>query len=158
MPITGKLDKLEFDKSLVNVVDYKTGNVKNSKNKFAPPTTSPDDLNATYEARLGGDYWRQAVFYKILVDTDPRKDWRVDSTEFDFVEPDRKTGEYHKQKVVVTPEDIAIVKAQIKDTHNKIMQLEFNQGCGDSNCKWCNFVKQHYVSDIGIVSEEEVNI
>ncbi len=33
VPAKGKLDKLEFDGKMVNVVDYKTGNPENAKSK-----------------------------------------------------------------------------------------------------------------------------
>ncbi|RYG00959.1 MAG: ATP-dependent helicase, partial [Chitinophagaceae bacterium] len=71
VPLKGKLDKLEFDGKSVNVVDYKTGDVANASKKLLGP--SEKDPN-------GGDYWRQAVFYKILVDNFSTKDWRVVST------------------------------------------------------------------------------
>ena len=72
----GKLDKLEFDGKSVNVVDYKTGDIEKAKKKLNPP--QEEDPN-------GGDYWRQAVFYKILVDNYEQKNWKVVSTEFDFI-------------------------------------------------------------------------
>jgi DNA helicase-2/ATP-dependent DNA helicase PcrA len=59
VPLKGKLDKLEFDGKLVNVVDYKTGDPDKARPKLTPP--GDKDPN-------GGDYWRQAVFYKFLVD------------------------------------------------------------------------------------------
>ncbi|HTE12573.1 MAG TPA: ATP-dependent DNA helicase, partial [Chitinophagaceae bacterium] len=68
IPINGKLDKLEFTGKLVNVVDYKTGKYANAKKKLFPPNDK--DPN-------GGDYWRQAVFYKILLDNDKTNDWEV---------------------------------------------------------------------------------
>jgi DNA helicase-2/ATP-dependent DNA helicase PcrA len=80
VPAKGKLDKLEFDGKQVNVVDYKTGNPNNAKPKISGPSEKEP---------LGGDYWRQAVFYKLLVDRSPFG-WQVISTEFDFVEPDNK--------------------------------------------------------------------
>jgi DNA helicase-2/ATP-dependent DNA helicase PcrA len=59
VPLKGKLDKLEFDGKSVNVVDYKTGD----PDKAIPKTKGPSEKEPN-----GGDYWRQAVFYKILVD------------------------------------------------------------------------------------------
>jgi len=59
VPLKGKLDKLEFDGKSVNVVDYKTGDIEKAKKKLHGP--HEEDPN-------GGDYWRQAVFYKILID------------------------------------------------------------------------------------------
>lgn len=132
VPIKGKLDKLEFDGKAVNVVDYKTGNFDKAKDKLKGPNDKEPN---------GGDYWRQAVFYKILVDNNEAKDWKVVSTEFDFVEPDDKKKEYHKEKIVITPADIETVTQQITATWEKIQNKEFYTGCGKEDCHWCNFVK-----------------
>jgi DNA helicase-2/ATP-dependent DNA helicase PcrA len=131
VPLKGKLDKLEFDGKEVNVVDYKTGDVEKAKEKLTPPNAKIPN---------GGDYWRQGVFYKILVDGYEQKDWKVTSTEFDFVEPDRKK-EYRKIKILITPEDISTVTQQISTVWQKIQNREFYTGCGKPDCHWCNFVK-----------------
>ena len=133
VPIKGKLDKLEFNGKEVNVVDYKSGNIDNALPKMKAP--SDKDPN-------GGDYWRQAVFYKILVDNYEQKDWKVISTEFDFIEPDKK-GEYRKEKIVIAPQDIETVKQQLTDVWNKIQARDFYTGCGKADCHWCNFVKNN---------------
>ncbi|MGZ5246777.1 MAG: ATP-dependent helicase [Flavitalea sp.] len=133
VPLKGKLDKLEFNNKEVNVVDYKTGDFEKAKKKFHPPNDK--DPN-------GGDYWRQAVFYKILVDNYEQKEWRVISTEFDFIEPDNKKV-YQKRKVVISPEDITTVTQQITDTWQKIQNKEFYIGCGKEDCHYCNFVKEN---------------
>lgn len=131
VPLKGKLDKLEFDGNLVNVVDYKTGNPKNALEKLK----GPNDKNP-----LGGDYWRQAVFYKILVDEFPLKNWQVTSTEFDFIEPDDDKA-YHKVKLVLGPNDVATVGQQIVSVWNKIQAKDFYTGCGKTDCSWCQFTK-----------------
>ncbi|MBS1653796.1 MAG: ATP-dependent helicase, partial [Bacteroidetes bacterium] len=100
----------------------------------------------------GGDYWRQAVFYKILVDNYEAKDWKVVSTEFDFIEPDKKK-QFRKAKVVITPADITTVTEQIKNTWQKIQDHEFYIGCGKPDCHWCNFVKTNNLA----VSLHELN-
>ncbi|WP_295126540.1 ATP-dependent DNA helicase [uncultured Chitinophaga sp.] len=136
VPIKGKIDKLEFDGGEVNVVDYKTGDYQKAikdYRKFERPNER--DPN-------GGDYWRQAVFYKILLDNYKQKNWRVVSTEFDFVEPN-KQKEYHKEKVFITPEDITTVTQQITEVWSKIQNKEFYTGCGKEDCRWCNFVKDN---------------
>ncbi|MFZ4771452.1 MAG: PD-(D/E)XK nuclease family protein, partial [Ferruginibacter sp.] len=91
---------------------------------------------------LGGDYWRQAVFYKLLVDHYEQKDWKVISTEFDFVEPDKKKA-YRKEKIIISPEDITTVTQQIKTVWQKIQDRNFYTGCGKEECHWCNFVKEN---------------
>ncbi len=131
VPLKGKLDKLEFNGKEVNVVDYKTGNVDNAKTKLLPPNEKEPN---------GGDYWRQAVFYKILVDNYEQKDWKVISTEFDFIEPDKKKN-YQKAKIVISPQDITTVTEQVKMVWVKIQNRDFYTGCGKADCHWCNFAK-----------------
>lgn len=131
VPIKGKLDKLEFDGKSVNVVDYKTGD----PDKAIPKIKGPSDKDPN-----GGDYWRQGVFYKILVDNYEQKNWKVVSTEFDFIEPDKKKV-YKKEKLVIDPEDIETVTQQITSVWQKIQDREFYIGCGKPDCHWCNFVK-----------------
>ena len=130
VPLNGKLDKLEFTGKLVNVVDYKTGKYENAKKKLVTPGEKEPN---------GGDYWRQAVFYKILTDNDKTTDWQTVSTEFEFVEP--VDDEYKTEKVMVTPQDIATVTGQIKTVWQKIQNREFTTGCAKPDCEWCNFVK-----------------
>jgi len=133
IPLKGKLDKIEFNGNRVNVVDYKTGDFEKAKDKLkAPHDKDPN----------GGDYWRQAVFYKLLVDNYKLKEWQVESTEFDFIEPD-KNKMYHKQKIAFTPQDLEKVVQQLTETWQKIQNREFYTGCGKPECHWCNFVKDN---------------
>ncbi len=132
IPLNGKLDKLEFDGKKVNVVDYKTGRHDNAKKKLIPP----NENNI-----IGGDYWRQAVFYKILLDNQQRNDWVAESSEFDFIEPVK--DEYKKEKINISEDDIEIVMNQIVSTWQKIQNHEFDKGCGKEDCHWCNFVKDN---------------
>lgn len=153
VPLNGKLDKLEFEGNKVNVVDYKTGQFEKAKHKFDGPNL--DKLESElhkqnaplFEYEFGGDYWRQAVFYKILMDNDATRNWEMVSAEFDFVEPDKKTGEYSKQKLWINPSDISIVTNQIAETYANIKAKKFEPGCGKSECDWCNFVKGYYGGD-----------
>ena len=143
IPINGKLDKLEFNGKLVNVVDYKTGKYANAKKKlFGPGDKEPN----------GGDYWRQAVFYKILLDNDRTNDWQVVSTEFDFIEP--VNDEYKTEKIEVNAADIATVTQQITDTWQKIQRKAFKTGCGKPDCEWCNFVKSNKLA-VALHPQEE---
>jgi len=147
--LKGKLDKLEFDGKQVNIVDYKTGDPDKAKAKLQPPGEREPN---------GGDYWRQAVFYKILVDNYESKDWQVISTEFDFIEPDKKKL-YRKEKVIITPADITTVSQQIVTVWEKIQNREFYIGCGKDDCHWCNFVKTNKMAialhDLATEEEEE---
>jgi DNA helicase-2/ATP-dependent DNA helicase PcrA len=149
VPLKGKLDKLEFNGKLVNVVDYKTGDVDKAKDKLLGPNDKQPE---------GGDYWRQAVFYKILVDNYDQKSWQVISSEFDFVEPDNKK-KYRKEKIVISDDDIDTVKNQISTVWQKIQDHDFYTGCGKEDCHWCKFVKNNEL-DIAladILPEDEEN-
>ncbi len=148
VPIKGNLDKVEFVGKHATVVDYKTGKLKYAKDKFTKPTT---------EAPNGGDYWRQAVFYKILIDNDHSIDWEVVSTLFEFVEPVDE-GEYHKEKIMITPEDTAEVTNQITTVYQKIMAHDFNTGCGKKECDWCHFVKSNFKQVGDMMQEKEERI
>src|SRR6185503_17430330 len=118
VPLKGKLDKLEFDGKSVNVVDYKTGDPDKAIAKLKGPNEK--DPN-------GGDYWRQAVFYKILVDNYSQKDWKAVSTEFDFIEPDKKKN-YRKEKLIISPADIETVTQQVTTVWQKIQDRDFYIG------------------------------
>ena len=48
-------------------------------------------------------------------------------------------------KYELIPDEIEIVKIQIKHVYQKIMNLEFTQGCGKEDCDWCNFVRENYI-------------
>ena len=140
---------MEFNGKEVNVVDYKTGDVNSAYTKkklLAPNADNP----------TGGDYWRQAVFYKILVDNMDGKDWKVVSSEFDFVEPDKVKG-FQKRKIFIEPSDITTVKQQITDVWNKIQARDFYTGCGKEDCTWCNFVKDNeiHIALHDIIEEEQ---
>ncbi len=128
VPLNGKLDKIEFEGKLANVVDYKTGDPKNAKKKLISGN---------------GDYWRQAVFYRILLENNRDTDWQFASAEIDFIQPG-KDGNFFKVRIPTTDDDVKFVTTQITETYQSIMNLEFKNGCGDKNCDWCNFVKSRY--------------
>jgi DNA helicase-2/ATP-dependent DNA helicase PcrA len=132
IPLKGAIDKIEFNGKQVVVIDYKTGSVENAKEKlFAPNEKYPN----------GGDYWRQAVFYKILLKHHP-KQWEVTTAEFDFVEPNKKK-EFEKVAIAIQEADITTVTQQIQSVWKKIQEKDFYTGCGKPECHWCNFVKNN---------------
>ena len=145
VPINGKLDKLEFDGNFVKVVDYKTGKYKNALKKFnRPDAKKVEEANdkgkePNFEDINGGDYWRQAVFYKLILDNDQTKKWEMRSAEFDFVEPDKDSGQFFKEPIAITPQDLSFVQNQIVTVYSKIKNKEFTQGCGKEDCNWCQF-------------------
>lgn len=135
VPVTGKIDKIEFDGDTCTVVDYKTGDP--DKSAFAQ-TAAPNDKEP-----LGGDYWRQMVFYKLLIENYQEKSWKVNIGMFDYIEKGRNTNEYKRVYVPMYEQDEQIVRAQVKDAYSRIMNHEFDKGCGKETCHWCNFAKQY---------------
>lgn len=136
VPVTGKIDRLDFDGDTCTLIDYKTG--KSNPQKIREQTAQPNDKNPD-----GGDYWRQMVFYKLLIENAPDRRWRVRIGMFDFVEPGRKTGEYKQIYVPVYEADEAVVRAQLRDAYSRIMNHEFHTGCGKEDCHWCQFARSY---------------
>jgi DNA helicase-2/ATP-dependent DNA helicase PcrA len=145
VPLTGTIDKIEFKRTYeLHIVDYKTGKYRPEKVK-SPTPKYPN----------GGDYWRQAVFYKILLENYQNKGWLVLSAMVEYIEPYK--NEFKRAKFApISGEDVAIVKDQIKNSYQEILKHNFFTGCGKPTCEWCNFVKHHEVADryVGTGDEE----
>ncbi len=132
IPIKGNIDKIVYHDDHFYVVDYKTG-------KYSPPKLAAADLEKEKE---GGDYWRQIIFYKMLIDADPKFNQSMQYGKIDFVEPDDKNN-YKYKDITPTVEDIEIVADQLKTAYESINNHEFSEGCGEKNCRWCNLVSNH---------------
>jgi len=131
VPISGKLDQVAVYDDHLQVIDYKTGRYDSAKLKG--PTGDEDP---------GGDYWRQIVFYKLLLRGDDRLRQTMRSGAMDFVEK-QKDGRFQRRKFEVEEFEMEIVGKQLVDSYSKIKNHEFTDGCGDEKCKWCNFVNEN---------------
>lgn len=136
IPLKGFTDKIQFWGTDIVITDFKTGSFSKAKSR------GEFDLPGSDKKPDGGNYWRQAVFYKILVDNLPGKSWKVLNTQFDFIEPNDK-DEFDIQKLSISAEEAAVVKKQITECWEKIQQHEFYTGCGKPDCEWCNFAKNN---------------
>jgi DNA helicase II / ATP-dependent DNA helicase PcrA len=133
VPINGNIDKIEFNGEQVNVVDYKTGDPSKAMHKLkAPDEKEPN----------GGDYWRQLVFYKLLLDNYKRQNWKAHTGEIDFIQKDKYTKKFIKKQISISTADVSMVKEQLKSSYQKIMNHEFTQGCGKEECEWCAFAQK----------------
>ena len=128
--LKGNLDKIEIlQDSDVNVVDYKTGK----------PKSRNDIEGKTKNSR--GDYKRQIVFYRILLDYYEKGKYKMVSGELDFVEPDDR-GRYHKEKFIIKEKDIEELKKTIQKTAQEIYDLSFwDKTCKDKKCEYCGIRK-----------------
>lgn len=119
IPLTGKIDKIEFlSGKQVNVVDYKTGKPDYKYQQLGPE----------------GDYYRQLVFYKLLCDEAKTFPYEVVSGTIDFIEANKK-GQYIRKNYKITSEDTAKLKSQIKEVFAQIKSLDFtpNPKCEDKD-------------------------
>jgi hypothetical protein len=95
----GFLDKIENLKDGgVRVVDYKTGSPK-SRNHIEGKTKDSD-----------GDYKRQLVFYRLLLDREGKRTLR--EAELDFVEANDR-GIHKREAFVITEEEVQALEAEI---------------------------------------------
>jgi len=121
--INGIIDKLEFDDDLIRVVDYKTGSAQRGVEELA----------------VGRDYWRQAVFYNILLENFSEIDTtgkRIE-TQYIFLDDDDAKEGYSIHTVNVTKEDMDLVLTQIQEFWDKVNVADFTSGCGKDDCDYC---------------------
>ena len=124
---TGKLDKLEFDGRMVNVVDYKTGD----PDKGIPKTKGPSDKDPN-----GGDYWRQAVFIKCSLIITNKKNGKLLVPNLILSNRIRKritAGRNADQAWRHYNGHTTVDQYMAKDPGR-----EFYIGCGKEDCHWCN--------------------
>ena len=127
VPVKGDIDKLEFDGARAVIVDYKTGKVKYALKEMKGPKKEGD---------LGGNYWRQGIFYGLMLNNQ-KNSWTTQGVRFELIDQDF-IGPVNLE---IGPNDAEIVKKQITETYNSIMNHEFSQGCGKEDCQWCEFQK-----------------
>ena len=125
--LTGVLDKMEFiDGDIVNVVDYKTGKPK-TRNELKGETK-----NST------GDYYRQLVFYKLLLKYFNEGRYNMQSGTIDFIEPD-DTGKYRKEVFEIEDSEVGALEETINRVADEILNLAFwDKKCDDKECEFCH--------------------
>ena len=125
VPINGKLDRIEITEgdSNVRVIDYKTGKPK-SRNEIEGNTKTSD-----------GNYKRQLVFYKLLLEKEGKYDMAEGAIV--FVEPDGR-GKAHREAFEITKGEVAILEKLVADVAEEIRTLSFwNKGCHQPDCQYC---------------------
>ncbi len=128
VPLTGKLDRLDKkDGNIVEVIDYKTGPVK-SENEIKGLTKSGN-----------GDYYRQLVFYKLLLDKDGR--YAMDQGALHFVEPDAK-GKNIIRRFTITDAEVAALEEELVLAAQAIADgSAFAKPCDPEKCDYCDLVE-----------------
>ena len=148
IPLKGFADKIQYWGNEVVITDFKTGSLEKANRRYefaeAGIPKKPE----------GGNYWRQAVFYKLLFDRQRDKSKELRSIEFLFIESNDKE-DFDLKKIHVLPEHEETVVKQITETWDKIQEHDFYKGCGKPDCYWCNFVKDHKLYIAMHEAEEE---
>lgn len=146
VPVTGMIDKLEIDGDNCTVVDYKTGDPDKSSSQY---TAAPNDKEP-----LGGDYWRQMVFYKLLLENNPEKHRNVVRGLFDYIQKGTTNQNFKRIEIPFIEQYEQTVRQQLKNSYSSIMNHEFDKGCGKEDCQWCNFARRYEL----VRSADEIEI
>lgn len=123
----GQLDAvIEMDKK-VEVYDYKTREAM-SENALKGQTKDSD-----------GNYFRQLIFYKILLENNSLYKDKVIEPALIFVKPDSK-ARCPTVVLPITQEDSERVNSEIKELVQSVWSGEFmNSTCDDPECVYCEF-------------------
>lgn len=145
----GKYDKLELEdeeRSLVRVIDYKTGR----PDKYIKAILN---FNGELTDDESNDYIRQLTSYKILFEKGERsggvKTYKVSHGVLIFLEPVEedapkyglKKGEFRNEKLEITPAMVAALERSIQEAWKDIQGLKFDKldGRSPSKCENCDF-------------------
>ncbi len=93
-------------------------------------------MPAEENGAIGGEYWRQAVFYALLVEN-YRPQWQLQKVRFDFLENYLSDDSEKSVEISVTEKDKEIVTKQIQVVSDKIRNHDFYLGCGKPQCSYC---------------------
>ncbi len=129
--LTGVIDKMELlggsttKLQGVRVIDYKT----------SKPKTARYIKGETKDSNR--DYYRQLVFYKLLLNEFDEGKYKMKLGEIDFVESN-PSGKYKKESFEISDDEVKDLRKQILEVADEIVELKFwNRRCKDEECKWC---------------------
>jgi DNA helicase-2/ATP-dependent DNA helicase PcrA len=136
VPVTGKIDAIEAiemksensgSAMLVRVVDYKTSKPL-SQNALLGNTQSPDYVK---------NYYRQLLFYKLMLEADPRSNYLVGELVLDFTRANER-GKFKRETFTGDFTAAALeIKQLIVDVNMKIHALDFGGKCEKPECPAC---------------------
>jgi DNA helicase II / ATP-dependent DNA helicase PcrA len=132
VPVNGNIDKIIFEKDgTVQIIDYKTGKFKQEKIS-----------KSKEEEKIGGDYRKQLIFYKLLYENWRNTTRAVSSLTVAYLDPDAQNN-FLTKNIDTTSDEIAAFRQLLKTTYERIMRHDFYEGCGKKDCDWCHFVQHH---------------
>lgn len=126
--LTGKVDRIDWlnqEDRTVRVVDYKTGTLK----------TKGQIMGTTADSR--GELHRQLVFYKLLLELDPRLRVRFGDAELDFVQAPADKGKSGKVRLSISDDEVRELKETIHHVMGAIRALHFPRTDNPADCQFC---------------------
>ncbi|MDX1666143.1 MAG: ATP-dependent DNA helicase [Saprospiraceae bacterium] len=136
VPVEASLDLVEFPgEGQLRIVDFKTGSYDSKRLR-----------RASEKEEYGGSFWRQLLFYKVLLEEYDRRDRSVTDCVLIYLEPE-KDGSFQVKTLQYNAQDERFMKDLISETNRKIRSGQFFQGCGESDCQWCQFMEDRMISD-----------
>ncbi|OHA16026.1 MAG: hypothetical protein A2825_00010 [Candidatus Taylorbacteria bacterium RIFCSPHIGHO2_01_FULL_43_120] len=126
--IHGKLDAVISGSGGVAVYDYKSRGAM-SEAEIRGETKNSD-----------GSYFRQLVFYRLLLENDPRFSGKVRTFFLYFIKPD-KHGHCKEMAISSVNEDIANIIEEIRKLVVGVWNGDFlSNGCNRNDCQWCRLM------------------
>lgn len=131
IPLTGKIDAVIVDNNEeAKVIDYKTGRIY-SHNEIEKYSLNSEGV------LVPSGYYAQLMFYKLLTENDKTFKYNVNAGVLDFIEG--RNGKYKREAFEYKTESIDAFKILIKETVNRIKQLDFEKIPKSKTCKKCPF-------------------
>jgi len=110
----------------VRVIDFKTGS----------PRTRNEILGETKNS--SGDYYRQLVFYKLLLSLWKNGAIEMTEGEIHFFEAD-KNKKFHREIFLIPQEDVDDLAEEIRRVAHEIVTLSFwDSPCDEKECEFCD--------------------
>ncbi len=130
LKLVGKIDKLEFlsDKQ-IQMADYKS-RAPMSRNEIMGKTKSST-----------GNYYRQLIFYKLLLERFEAGKFEVLNSIIDFIEPNDR-GIYKQEIFEIANQEVVELEIKLNEISDEIVSGKFlYKGCNDSDCPGCRLHK-----------------
>lgn len=130
--INGKIDMIEFkNKTEVIVYDFKTGKTK-SRNALLGETQTHNK-----------DYYRQLVFYKLLLSLYKKGLYTMSEGIIEFVES-ATLGDIRNESFTPSQDEVVALKEDIRKMKESILTLSFwDTRCEDEDCPYCK-LREHF--------------
>lgn len=130
--INGKIDMIEFkNKTDVVVYDFKTGKTK-SRNALLGETQAHNK-----------DYYRQLVFYKLLLSLYKKGLYTMSEGVIEFVES-ATLGDIRHESFTPSQDEVGALKEDIRKMKESILTLSFwDTRCDDMDCTYCA-LREHF--------------